>query len=615
MKNIKYRNRQLMAKMMVALLVLGAAGSYAHTSYASEETGAGEDDIIEAVASPGADVSDEDEGSTEDNDTDNDSVEDKDSDSDSDNDDGDSKNSNVTNVAKGSSNYSWSDTDTIYSGVYLDDVYVGGLTKSEAIDEYSSYIRGIDRLKLTFTTSNGSFSTTLKDIDLDVSPEDAVDVALGYGRRGNILCRYKEIKGLENDNAILVPEKTYSESKLKEIIETESADIVTEPKNASITRQDGEFVVSDGVKGTVVKVDDTIEAFNDFLGDVWNQKDIRIAAVVEEKDPQYTKEDFEKIDSVLGQKQTQYSGTASRAQNLATGTSKISGTVLMPGEQFSVYNTVSPFTEENGYANAGQYVNDELVDGLGGGICQVSTTLYNAVLQAELQVDERYPHSLTVSYVPLGMDAAIAGDYMDFKFTNNTEYPIYIDGYAGGGSISFAIYGHETRPSNRTIYFESKTVETYEPGDPEEVKDDTLEEGKTVTETQPHTGYYVEVYKHVSVDGEETECELIPWGRSKYNPTKAKIRVGTKEKDEDEDDEDEDDEDSDSKKKKKKSDDATTEAPATEAPVTEAPVTEAPATEAPATEAPAPAVEPAVPTGSSNIDIMEIKVYENRKIT
>ena len=239
--------------------------------------------------------------------------------------------------------------------------------------------------------------------------------------------------------------------------------------------------------GTTVKVDDTIKEVEELLGDVWKQKDIRIPAVVEEKQPQYTADDFRKIDSVLGQKQTQYSGTASRAQNLANGTSKISGTVLMPGEQFSVFNTVSPFTEENGYANAGQYVNDELVDGLGGGICQVSTTLYNAVLQAELQVDERYPHSLTVSYVPLGMDAAIAGDYMDFKFTNSTEYPIYIEGYAGGGSISFAIYGHETRPSNRSIYFESKTVETYEPGDPEEVEDDTLEEGKTVTETAAHT--------------------------------------------------------------------------------------------------------------------------------
>lgn len=467
---------------------------------------------------------------------------------------------------------------TIYAGVYIDDVYVGGLTKDEALTEYESYIKGIDNLKLTFTTGVGSFSTTFKDIGIEVSAEDAVEEALGYGRKGNILCRYKEITGLESDNAILIPEKTINETKLKEVIEEKSAEIVTEPKNASISRVDGEFVVEEGVVGTAVKIDETVKEVEDVLAEVWKQKDIKLQAVVEETQPQYTTDDFEKIDSILGQKQTEYSSwNTSRSQNLATGASKISGTVLMPGEQFSVYNTVAPFTEENGYANAGQYVNDELVDGLGGGICQVSTTLYNAVLQAELQVDERYPHSLTVSYVPLGMDAAIAGDYMDFKFTNSTEYPIYIDGYAGGGYISFAIYGHETRPSNRSISYESKTMETYEPDDPEEIKDDTLEEGKTVTETAAHTGYYVEVYKHVYVDGAETECNLIPHGRSKYNATKATIRVGTKKKDgDDEDDEDEEDEDSGSKKKKK-SEDTDTEAPTTEAPATEAPATDAPA--------------------------------------
>lgn len=523
----------------------------------------------------------------------------------------------VYNLASGSSKSSSSssdkiaaidnDSDTIYQGVYLDDLYVGGLTRNEATKEYEEYINGIDKKKLTLTTKVGSFSTTFADIGINVSAENAVDDAFGYGRKGNILCRYKEIKGLEKDNAVLIPEKTIDTAKLKKVIEEGSADIVTEPKNASISRVDNEFVVEDGVVGTTVKIDDTIKEVEEVLADVWKQKDVSLEAAVEEKQPQYTADDFEKIDSILGTGQTNYnSGNTSRAQNLATGASKISGTVLMPGEQFSVFNTVSPFTEENGYANAGQYVNDELVDGLGGGICQVSTTLYNAVLKAELQVDERYPHSLTVSYVPLGMDAAIAGDYMDFKFTNSTDYPIYIDGYAGGGSISFAIYGHETRPSNRSIYYESKTVETYEPDKPEEIKDDTLEEGKTVTEKDAHTGYYVEVYKHVSVDGEETECELIPYGRSKYNASKATIRVGTKKKDKDDEDEDEDEDEEESGKDKKKEKEATTEAPATEAPTTEAPTTEAPATEAPA--------EPVEPEGSADI-ISKVNDYDYAKRT
>jgi vancomycin resistance protein YoaR len=459
------------------------------------------------------------------------------------------------------------DNGIIYSGVYLDDVYVGGLTKAQALEEYEAYIKGVENLKITFTTSVASFSTTFGDIGISISAKNAVDEAYNYGRRGNILCRYKEIKSLEKDNAILIPEKTIDEKKLAALIEEKSADIVTEPKNASISRENGEFIVVDGVVGTTVKTDETVEAVNDLLKEVWKQRDVRIAAVVEQTEPEYTAEDFEKIDSILGTKQTEYNSSySSRAQNLATGASKISGTVLMPGEQFSVFNTVSPFTEENGYANAGQYVNDELVDGLGGGICQVSTTLFGAVLQAELQVDERYPHSLTVSYVPLGQDAAIAGDYMDFKFTNNTEYPIYIDGYAGGGYISFSIYGHETRPSNRTISFESKTVETYEPDEPEKIEDDTLEEGKEVTETPAHTGYYVELYKHVYVDGEETECTLVPHGRSKYNAARATIKVGTKKvKKKDDDEEDGDD------KKKNKDEETTSEETTPAEPATDAP--------------------------------------------
>lgn len=94
-----------------------------------------------------------------------------------------------------------------------------------------------------------------------------------------------------------------------------------------------------------------------------------------------------------------------------------------------MYETVAPFTAENGYAMAGSYLNGEVVDSMGGGICQVSTTLYNAVLRAELEVVERSPHSMTVHYVELSEDAAIAGTYKDFKFKNSTDYPIYIEGY------------------------------------------------------------------------------------------------------------------------------------------------------------------------------------------
>lgn len=465
---------------------------------------------------------------------------------------------------------------TIYTGVYLDGVYVGGLTKEKAMKEYEKYIDGIDNLNLTVTTSVGTYSVKLKDIDVSVSIEDAVEKAFNYGRKGNILSRYKEIKSLEKENVILIPEKQFDKDILQDKLENETSDLVQEAENASITREDGEFIVHPGKTGTTIKVDETIQALEDLFAEEWNQNNIKLEAVVEEQEPDYTEDDFYAIDSVMGQAVTNYNqGQSSRSQNLITGASKITGTVLMPNEQFSMYDTVSPFTEENGYSNAGQYVNNELVDGLGGGICQVSTTLYNAVLKAELQVDERYPHSLSVSYVDLSKDAAIAGDYMDFKFTNNTQYPIYIEGYAGGGSISFAVYGHDERPANRRIEFESKIIETKEPGDPEEIEDDTLEEGKTVTEQYAHTGYYAELWKNIYID--DVLQESVRVNQSLYQATKAKIRVGTKPKEEDEDE----DGGKGKKKKKKTDDDESGDSDATDDTTTEAPVTEAPAAEEP----------------------------------
>ena len=97
----------------------------------------------------------------------------------------------------------------------------------------------------------------------------------------------------------------------------------------------------------------------------------------------------------------------------------------------------------------------------GGGICQVSTTLYNAVLRAELNVTERSNHSMTVHYVPLSADAAISGTDKDLKFTNNLDHPVYIQGVAGGSSITFTIYGKEYRASNRKVEYVSETCLLY----------------------------------------------------------------------------------------------------------------------------------------------------------
>lgn len=413
----------------------------------------------------------------------------------------------------------------IYDGIYLDTVDVGGMTKEQAMEAYGKYVTGIDDLTVTLTSPVGKYVIPLGEIKVDVDVEEAVEKAFAYGRKGNILTRYKEIQNLSKNPVTIIPKKEFDRDKLEDLLTNDAWDLMKQAKNATVARIDGEFVVYSGEDGVSLMTDRTVEAVAGEFEKVWQAKSITLSAVTEVTHPEYTEEDFYGIDSLLGRYATEYSNRApERIQNLTVGASKIADSVVLPGQQFSVYDTVAPFTEENGYGNAGQYVNDELVDGLGGGICQVSTTLYNAVLEAELQVDERYPHSMTVDYVKKGMDAAIAEGYEDFRFTNNTEYPIYIDAYAGGGVISVAIYGHETRPANRRIEFESQVIEEFQPGAAETIYDENLPAGEERV-TYEHKGYYVEVWKHIYVDGELTDSVKV--SGSQYNAVPRKTRIGT----------------------------------------------------------------------------------------
>ena len=160
---------------------------------------------------------------------------------------------------------------------------------------------------------------------------------------------------------------------------------------------------------------------------------------LEEKYADIGDEDLLKVGDVLGSFTTSFASSgANRSKNVANGCRLIDGTTLYPGEEFSAIDKITPFTEANGYEFAGSYVAGQVVDTVGGGICQVSSTLYNAVLRAELEVTERNNHSMIVTYVNKSADAAISeSSHKNFRFVNNTEYPIYIEGYTEGKKITF----------------------------------------------------------------------------------------------------------------------------------------------------------------------------------
>lgn len=412
----------------------------------------------------------------------------------------------------------------IHTGVYADGIDLSGMTREEALTALDTYVQEMQDETLTLHIGDHELTPTLGELGLTGTNEsDIVEEAVGLGKTGNIIKRYKERKDLEHEN------KNY------QLTWSLDADLVTKYVNETCTQFDQDavdatlkrtgsgFEVVDGQTGLVLDTAASVTKLTDFVENEWDHTNGSIELPVETDYPKGTTEELSKVKDVLGTFTTSYNTSgAARCKNIATGTAHINGTVLYPGDTFSTYETVSPFTEANGYEMAGSYLNGKVVDSLGGGICQVSTTLYNAVLRAELDVVERSNHSMIVTYVDPADDAAIAGTYKDFKFTNNLDAPVYIEGVTSGKQVTFTIYGQETRPSNRTLKFESVTLSTTEPG--VQIVADAGQPIGYITRESAHKGVVAELYKHVYVDGQEESVTKL--NKSTYKATPRTITVG-----------------------------------------------------------------------------------------
>lgn len=209
-----------------------------------------------------------------------------------------------------------------------------------------------------------------------------------------------------------------------------------------------------------------------------------------------------------------------RSKNLAIAAEKINGVVLMPEETFSFNKVVGKRTVEEGYKDAKIYVDGGVTEGLAGGICQISSTLYNAVLLANLDIVERKNHSFTTSYVPAGRDATVVYGTIDFQFKNSRNYPIKIEASVSGGIAEFKIYGiaEETEYEVKII---PKTTQSI-PYTTEYIQDATLAPGQQIIVQAGHSGYKVTTYKELRQNGKVVSRELL--SNDTYKAMKAIIR-------------------------------------------------------------------------------------------
>lgn len=418
----------------------------------------------------------------------------------------------------------------IESGIYVNDINLSGMTAQEAKDKIEAYVESYQDTEITLhTIEGGSIVTTAEELGLAWGNEEILEEAVSFGRDGDILQCYKELKDLEYKNKVYRVSFDFDKNKIKSLIEENAEQYNQEAVNATLTKTESGFEITEGQPGIVIDVQASTDAVYAYLTENFNGTpcETDLAVVVDE--PEGNAEDLAKVKDVLGTFTTSYSTSGgSRSANVANGCSLINGTTLYPGEEFSAYEAVAPFTEANGYYMAGSYLNGQVVDSLGGGICQVSTTLYNAVLLAELEVTERYNHSMIVTYVDPSADAAIAeSSGKDFKFRNNRDYPIYIEGTTTPDKhITFTIYGVEDRDTDREVIYESVVLERIVP-DTEVIYTDASQPVGYCSVQSAHVGYKAQLWKVVKKNGVEVSREQVNSSTYMKAPRSATVGIAT----------------------------------------------------------------------------------------
>lgn len=315
---------------------------------------------------------------------------------------------------------------------------------------------------------------------------DGNSLVVTPGKTGNVVDTEATIQTIKNalsslsglDNPIELSVKTQEPEKVD--IEKIHNEIYKEPKDAYYTTDP--FTVYPSENGTDFKV--SVEEAKNILGDQ-SQDEYTIPLKVIYPNVTTNMIGTEAFPDLLSSFSTKYSVNATaRTTNLRLAANKINGYVLMPGETFSYNKVVGARTIAAGYKEAPIYVQGEVVDGLGGGICQITSTLYNAVVYANLDVIERTNHQFIPSYVGASRDATVVYGSLDFKFKNNRNYPIKITCSVSGGIANFKIFGLKQ-------------------DDDCDVEISSYETGRT------STAIYSEAYKILKKDGKVVDKKLL----------------------------------------------------------------------------------------------------------
>lgn len=392
----------------------------------------------------------------------------------------------------------------IHGGVKIEGIKVSGLTKKEAIKKVNEVKEEENKdKKVKFISGKKEYFIPYKDLGYTIETKEAVDTAYEIGRSENGFKNFFSILGVGIFHRNIQLNENFEENKVNLAIDNLQEKIYKRPKDAEISLKDDIVEIKKESNGKTLDIKKTKELINNYL---LNTEDIILP--VNTIKPNIYEKEFEGIDYLLADFSTKYSNSSSnRKENIALGASFFNDLLLKPEEEISFNNQAGGITAEQGFKTAGVIINGEYDNGVGGGICQVSTTLYNALIKADLDIIERSNHSRPIGYVPLGTDAAVVSGFKDLKFKNSFEHPIYIKSYADGDELRFRIFG-SSKDKDYEVNIVPKLISTNQP---REIKrySTALPVGKTDVKSSGSKGFYYETFKEIIKDGEVIKTEKI----------------------------------------------------------------------------------------------------------
>lgn len=461
--------------------------------------------------------------------------------------------------------------ENITSGVSVEGIDVSGLSKKEAVEKLNSLYQNKIEKEIGVRYEEYVTTLNLTVMETNYEVEKAVDEAYLIGKDSNIFVNnYKILFTLIGKKNINV-NMNYNEDIAKQTIDDIGVNLPGIMIESSYSIEENKLIITKGKEGIYIDSEDLLNKVKENLNDInIIENDIEIPVTIkkpqdidiqkihddiykEAKDAYYTKEPFtvypevEGIDFdveaakvILQEDKEEYEipltitkpkvklgdiGTEAFPDKLATFTTrydvssrdrttnliiacqKINGKVVMSGETFSYNKALGARTAAAGYKNAKVYSNGEVVDGIGGGICQISSTLYNSILMANLEVVERRNHQFVTSYLPAGRDATVVYGMTDFKFKNTRQYPIRIVASAQNGIATVSIYGIKEE-TEYTFSFSTKTIASI-PFTTKYVNDNTLPVGKESVKQKGANGLKTETYITKMLNGKVISTKLL----------------------------------------------------------------------------------------------------------